>query len=203
MRSDYLGDFFSSASRFILFVPVVILSVGIIIKLDLLKSQSDVGLKKTYPTSIEVKEMSVTPLPTLETTLSITFNPTQPFACISSGKEATIEAYRKDREVFIQASKDNKEYFFLVHNDCFYQWERQAFGGRMLCGVNQYINLIDSMNMSGNANIGSLINTIQDKNIHFSTQEMQTILNSCKNTAVIPEKVFRVPTNIKFVEEKN
>lgn len=202
MRSNFLGDFFGSASRFILFVPVAILLVGIVIKLDSVKNNSNVAFQKVSSTQGIVKEVNLGKLPTAVPTLSILFNPTKSFICLSSDKEATVEAYRKDTDIYIQANKEKKDYFFLIHNDCFYQWEKQVSGGGMFCGVNQYINLFDSMYMSGNVNINSLTDTFQDKNAHFSTQEVQTIINSCKNSTAIPEKVFKIPSNIKFTEEK-
>jgi len=202
MRSNFLGEFFGSASRYILFVPVIILLAGVVIKLDSVKKNNDVTLQKVSSPQGTEKEKDPQKLPTAIPTLFIAFNPTKSFACLTSEKEATVEAYRRDTEIYIQVDKDKKDYFFLIHKDCFYQWEKQASGGSMFCGVNQYVNIFDSMYMSGNVNINSLIDTFQDKNTHLSMQEIQTIINSCRNSTTIPEKVFKIPSNIKFTEEK-
>ena len=121
-QNSQLDDVFHIVSRFTIILPIVIVIVAIILKYSGGGSQ-----QKNF------KEFNLTPTPSKSQNFLASpparFNLTGPLTCSFSNDSSAVNAYVKDKKIFIQIDEKNILSNYLLSGDCVYIWKKGIYSG--------------------------------------------------------------------------
>ncbi len=169
-----MDDFFYIATKIIIFIPIVVVITALIMRFNQNKNNSVETLLPS-PTII------FTPSPTPKKT---TIDLKGPYICNFEIDEATISAYIKNKEIFLNKKEKNNQENYLYKDGCLYQWQSNKYSGEKICGLNFYIDFFEKFSQ-----IPSFILPNIDFNSYF---------NKCKKEEIKNEKIFNLPVNVLF-----
>jgi len=192
MKQEELYDFFTHASKAILFLPLVMLII------ILMNKQS------AYPT----KQKPFPSVPLSNTKQSSYSSPTSslnlqgPLVCQTQTKDASWSASIENKITAGLIIKPKETIHVVVLQDCAYIWGDKKTGEK-LCGLSTYIQLADTLMSSGLISTDTLLDSgVIPKTSSLSTSEIRQMIGSCKKQKIEDRRVFEVPKGIKFVEKK-
>jgi len=184
MKTHFFYDFFYYFSKIVIFFPLVLIIFGLILKFN--QKQENFYVKNIIsPTKIFFSPTSKT--------LPIKLDLQGPWRCLFNDEEATITAYIKDRKIKIKIQNNKENSYFLIHNDCFYQWSESRANGEKSCGLSPYLNFAESI-LKNNQNMFFDLFFKQFKEFKGKSFSFENI---CKKDNV-DENIFLVPTTILF-----
>ncbi|OGK10705.1 hypothetical protein A2767_04465 [Candidatus Roizmanbacteria bacterium RIFCSPHIGHO2_01_FULL_35_10] len=198
-----LDDFFHSVSRFIIIVPIIIVVVAIFLKLV-----NGTSRQKGF------KEYSLTPTPTKSQNIidslnmskksspSAKFNFTGPLVCDFTSDVVNVNAYVKNKRIYIKMDEKNIISNYLLNGDCVYIWKNGTYSGEKVCGISQQVSIFEGLLASGfldpNMIFGSLGKLFNLPSIGGSQDTLKSAMSTCKNEEV-PETIkFDIPKNVLF-----
>jgi len=184
MKTQFFYDFFYFFSKVVIFFPLVLITVGLILKFSQ-KQENSLFDKSIPPTKIIVS-------PTLKNFL-LKFDLQGPWQCLFNKQETTVTVYIKNRKVKVEIKNNKGNSYFLINNDCFYQWKESQFYGDKSCGIGPYLNFAESILKNNESMFFDLFfkqfKEFKSKNFSFE--------NICKKKDV-KENIFLVPKTILF-----
>jgi len=184
MRSQSFYDFFYYSSKIIFFFPLVLLVFGLLMKLDHKTTNINVGKNNNLPTKIFFS-------PTLNFQ-PIKFDLKGPWICLFKDKETSVSAYIKDKKIKVEMKTKQGTSYFLINNDCLYQWQEDQFSGNKSCEINYYLNFVESILRNNQRMFFDLFyNQFKNFNKNLSFED------ACKKED-INESVFLIPRTILF-----
>ena len=137
-QNSQLDDVFHIVSRFTIILPIVIVIVAIILKYSGGGSQ-----QKNF------KEFNLTPTPSKSQNFLASpparFNLTGPLTCSFSNDSSAVNAYVKDKKIFIQIDEKNILSNYLLSGDCVYIWKKGIYSGEKICGLSQQIAIAEGL----------------------------------------------------------
>jgi len=191
--NQFFDEFFYFISKIIFFLPIFFLIFGLLIKFNQTKEKEPFNNIFLTPTLI-IKPSSS------PTVAKIDFNLNGPLICSFSQNNASVSAYIKEKKIKIVLEEKGSKSYFLVNNDCLYQWQENQFTGNKSCGINQYLDLMET-----------LFKDNQDLflNFFFKRKEMSNFTRSndfslskiCKKKD-FEDKLFLIPETILFKNTK-
>lgn len=129
---------------------------------------------------------------------------TGPWVCKQPYGASTIEAYVKNRNIYVSVTSNSESTYMLVNGDCLYSWtSKQGVGGKK-CNIASLLS-IGELLLQFNALdqlVPLIANNINTPGV-IPTGEPPTlseISKSCKKES-IEDTVFKIPLNIIFSEE--
>jgi len=183
--NNFLENFFYLISKIIFFFPIVFLFFGLLIK---------------FNRTGEEKLLNVALTPTLKKKnsdqLKIDFDLKGPLMCLFPANNASVSAYIKDKKIKIILEKKGNNSYFLVNNDCLYQWQEDKFTGTKNCGINHYLNLMASFFDNNQALFFSLF--LKNKEIDNAVENKDFSLDKICKKVDFDNQIFLVPTTILF-----
>lgn len=189
-----LDKLFYFASRLVITIPIIVLILALILKLN----NSSRQIK-----SIPEKQI-LTPTPTKSVKIAspeAMLDLKGPFICQLSSQDATISAYIKDKKILAEIKKLDETTNYILNSDCLYIWTKdKSFTGVKKCGLSSYINLMESFISSGLLSLDSLFSSSELKNsylLNLKETDFQSLFKTCKKQSV-DERLFILPTQILF-----
>jgi hypothetical protein len=170
-----MEDFFYIVSKIIIVIPIIIVILALIFRFNENKNSLPKNFLPT-PTFI------LTATPKVK---SVKIDLKGPYVCNFEINEATISAFIKNKEIFLNKKEKGKQENFLYKKDgCLYQWENNKFTGNKVCGLSYYIEFFDQFSQ-----LPSFILPNTDFNSYF---------NKCQKQEIKDEKIFDLPVNVLF-----
>jgi len=185
MKTKFFDDFFYSFSKIVIFFPIFFIIFGLILKFN--QKQKDLTFNKNV---INPNKISFLAIPTISKT---TIDLKGPWRCFFENRQATLDAYIKDRKIKLEIKNDKTQIYFLINNDCVYQWEKGQFSGDKSCGIGSYLSFAESIFKNNNQVFFDLF-LKQFKEFNQSSFSLENI---CKKEN-IDENIFLAPTTILF-----
>ncbi len=183
----HLDNFFSRAAKLTIYIPIAVILIAVGFK----------GYEMLFPT----KSLSLSPAPTPRTQLSPAVKPPTidlkgPYICQYQTEEASLSAYIKNKNVFISNQKKEETDYFVLKGDCLYMWEKGAFGGQKVCGLSQYVSLVE---VFGQFNIlGTLLPPGALSIGSLNSVNFTHAMESCRKRDFTNSTIFTVPSNVLF-----
>jgi len=182
MKSKIFDDFFYFFSKIIIFLPLVFIFIGLILRFN---QKKEYNFNKKNLSSVKTF-FSPTPKDS-----NLIFDFDGPWQCFFEMKEATITAYIKNKKIKLELETDLKKSYFLIEKDCFYQWDENQFSGNKSCGVGPYLVFFESvLRNNKNAFLDFFLK-------NYLNQEVFSLKDICKKEK-IDENNFLLPKNIFF-----
>jgi len=184
MKTQPFYDFFYFFSKIIIFFPLILIIIGVILKFNQ-KQEKSFFNKRISPTKILFLPSQT--IPTVKLDLH------GPWQCLSSNQQATIAAYIKDRKIKIEVKNEKTKSYFLINNDCLYQWNEGQFSGDKSCGISPYLSFAESILKNNQPMFFDLFfRQVREFNqTNFSLEDI------CKKEN-IEENIFLIPTKVLF-----
>ena len=184
MKTKFFDDFFYSFSKIVIFFPLVLIMIALILKFS--KKQEYSSFKQSLlPTKI-----FFSPTPKIS---KATIDFQGPWRCLFKNNEATLTAYIKDRKIKIEIKNNRGKSYFLIENDCLYQWNEGQFSGDKSCGLGPYLNLAESIFKKNQMMLFDLF----FKQFKEFSQENFSLEDVCKKENV-EENTFFLPKTVLF-----
>jgi len=186
-NNDVLHDFFSSYSKVVIYIPLIIIVLGIILKLSSLQKP-------------EKNKFSNPPTPTINSKKNNQIKKKTkidligPYICQTKIDEASVSAFIENKKIFAKMVEKNSMKNFLFDGDCFYMWKEKEYNGEKICGLGQYLFLISDISSSTLELIGSFTNQPDLLN----DLPIDEVLSSCRNEPIENKEVFKVPSFVIF-----
>jgi len=173
-------SFFRFIGRYIIFIPIVILIIGLIVRFGF----------KDVRTQVASKSISAIPTGGLNTSL-LSFNLMGPLSCAGTIDRGTYMVYIANGTGSATLQLDKKTIELRLLNDCVYFWTVGLIQGTKICNVSSYLAFIQSSPLIGQI----MINSLPGK------PNMVGLLQSCekKEKSIAP---VSIPESIQF-DERN
>jgi hypothetical protein len=201
-NSSPLENFFLKTSKGLIWFPIIALVIIFLMKSQEQKpvttySQHITPTISLMPTLKQTAFESVLATPKVSTKEAISL--TGPYKCMYSDKETSIVTYIKNKNIYVEITKDKALEKVLINGDCLYHWNGSVRTGEKMCGISQYISLIEGLSQSGLLSIDDLFTSIsQEKSdIGVNSSNAKSLAQSCEKH-IIADSMFVVPRNIIF-----
>ena len=194
-QSKQLDDIFHLVSRFTIIFPIVIVIVALFLKYS-----------GGSPQQKNFKEYSLIPTPTKSQNFlaspSARFNLTGPLSCFFSKESATVNAYVKDKKIFIQMGEKNVLSNYLLSGDCVNIWKSGVYSGEKICGISQQVGIVEGLLSSGfldsNMIFESLGKVFALPDVGGSQDVLKSAMSSCRNEEIPNSVQFEIQRNVLF-----
>jgi len=192
MEEINLQKFFYFFSKLILILPLIIIILGLLMKLNQVKT----GASKN-----KTGGLSVTVIPSPLVKKLSGFNLKESIICQFSKKNYGISLLLKNKLIFAEIVKDKEIENLLLKDDCYYKWIKGQFSGEKKCGLGTLVSIAETMmSINPNASIEDFIGMIPDAILNktvLSKEEIKNFADSCIKQE-ISNKIFDIPQNILF-----
>jgi hypothetical protein len=185
-KTEFLEDFFSSYAKIVLFVPLVILIIGLFLRLAENKTIKQ-DLVLVSPT-VTIKK-SITPTPS-----KIKIDLEGPFVCQINTSEASISAFIEKQKVFAQLQEKEAVKNYLLSGDCLYSWEEKKYTGEKICGLGQYFPWLNNFSSVNTDFVGQLFGD-QITPEGFSINQL---FSQCRKEEIVNKEIFQLPSLVIF-----
>lgn len=207
VQNKKLDDFFHTASKLTIVVPIAVILLAIFLKFGRGAPQEKSFLKYSLtPTPTKAKNLFESINRLKQSTSSAKFNLTGPLSCSISADTATMSAYVKDKKIRLSIEEKNNFQNYLLREDCVYIWKSGSYSGEKICGLSQQIGLIESLlssNLIDPTVIFENLNQVMAVSpTGISSLGLESVLNSCSSRAIQNLTVFDIPKNILFKNKK-
>jgi hypothetical protein len=184
MKNQVFDDFFYFFSKIVIFFPLVLIVIGLILKFNQKQEYS------SFNQNLSPTKIFFSPTPKIS---KVTIDLKGPWQCLLKNDEAIFAGYIKDRKIKIEIKNNKGKSYFLIENDCLYQWNEGQFSGDKSCGLGPYLNFIESILKN---NYQTFFNLFLKQFKEFS-QENFSLENICEKENV-EESIFLVPAKVLF-----
>jgi hypothetical protein len=185
-KIEFLEDFFSSYAKIALFIPLAILIIGLFLRLAENKTIKQ-DLVLISPTATIKK--SITPTPS-----KIKIDLEGPFICQINTSEASISAFIEKQKVFAQLQEKEAVKNYLLSGDCLYSWEEKKYTGEKICGLGQYLPLLNNLSSFN----FDLVNQLAGNQIPLKEFSINQLFSQCRNEEIINKEIFKLPSLVIF-----
>ena len=202
-QNKQLDDLFHLISRYIIFIPIILIVIAIFLKLTG-NNSAQLGTREYGPsvTPASVNNILSNLDKAKESSPSVKFNLTGPLTCSFSTKDDSVNAYVKDKKILIKREEENIVKNYLLNSDCVYLWKQGTYSGEKICGISQQVAIVDGLLSSGfidpSTVFGNLSKMFNLSTVNNSQDTMKLALSSCKNETVPNSVKFDVPRNVLF-----
>lgn len=155
INTEPLDSFFSFGSKLIIFIPVLILIVAIIGRLN--------------QTANTITSINNTITPTVKPVEKINFDTKGPYKCAYKNDKVSLTAYVKNNNALVNITQKGLTKKYLLMGDCIFVDNQKT------CGVSMYIPIAQGLL---NSNI-SMVNTVVSQKIGADIN-VKSVLDSCK-----------------------
>jgi len=184
MKNEFLDNFFYYFSKIIIFFPLVLVVFGLLTKFNQKSTNVYINNKvNVLPTKIIFSPTS--------SFQPVKFDLKGPWLCLFENKTASVSAYIKDKKIRVEIKTDKEKFYFLINNNCLYQWQENQFSGEKSCGIGQYLTFAENILN----NDQKLFMDLFFK--QFNNLQEFSFSDNCKNKE-INEEVFLVPRTVLF-----
>lgn len=190
MENQFFDNFFYYASKITIILPLILIIFGLLLKFNQKQKENYIDKIKINPTEIVFS-------PTTRHK-KINLDLRGPWICSFNDKNASITAYIKERKIKVEVKTSEENNYFLVNNDCLYQWRQGQFSGDKSCGIGYYLTFAESiLNNNQNLFFNLFLKQFKEVNKNFSFADW------CRKEN-INDDIFLLPTTILFKnKEKN
>jgi len=179
-------------------LPLIFFSIAFfIILLGLFSKMSFKEQRKTPGMYQEIAQKTTSTNENSKVVKKIDYN--KPITCDYSNKESTISASIDNTKIAITFDKKVDRQHLIVNGDCMYKWsEKEKNNGQKKCGIGTYMVIGKQLLNSGLSNSSQIIETITKKMGKTLKFDINSLLDSCSNTASISGTIFAIPKDIQF-----
>lgn len=148
-------------------------------------------------------------------TLATKFDINGSYAC----QEASTSAVLSKKRFFKEDKTATGSSYLLFDGDCMYGWKQikgKMQPGEKSCGYGKFTGIIDTLSKTGMLKLDTILNgTANNKLIDSILPASQSAMfeegrkllsgafvRSCRPVDNVPDKIFRVPSNVRFAEKK-
>ena len=202
-QPGHLDDFFHNVSRFIIFVPITVVILAVLLKFNGSISQQK-GFRdyNASPTPVKLQNLLESLTNPKKSTASAKFNLAGPLSCAYATESVKVNAYVKDKKIYIKMGEKSAVSNYLLNDDCVYIWKGGMYSGEKICGLSQQVNIAEGLLSSGlidpNLIFQNLGKVFDLPDIGGSQDVLKIAMSSCKNEE-LPETVkFDIPKNVLF-----
>jgi len=183
MTNQIFDDFFYFFSKIAIFFPLVLIITGLILKFNQKQEYS------SFNQNLSPTKIFFSPTPKIS---KLTIDLKGPWQCLFQNQQSTVAAYIKDRKIKVEIKNNREKSYFLIENDCLYQWIEGQFSGDKSCGLGSYLDLTESILKNNQMFFDLFLKQFKE----FS-QENFSLEDICKKENV-EESIFLVPAKVLF-----
>lgn len=197
-EENFLDKFIYNFSRVAILIPILFIVMGVSMKV--------MGFNFATPQSALAQ---ITPTPAFTASDNNIFSNVSagetkidlkgPLICSGTFNAITADVKIKDYSIAATLIADNRTRNIIVEGDCLYHWFSNTKTGQKMCGISQYmpmINLLSQFNMLDIKTIFSLIPNMNTP-VSLDDNDAQQLAQSCA-PGEITDSVFNVPAGITF-----
>lgn len=185
-------------SRFIIFLPLVIVFVSLYFKYSTPKRSALNTITVPAITPATEKKTDLMDLmKSGSTEAKIDLNGS--YTCEYNGNNKIVNVSIKSKKVYVEFTTNNLTDMALITGDCGYKWQKGKFSGVKMCGVTQLMSIYESLSSLPFLGSKALFTMLENINpsVKITPEEITAISNSCKKQEV-EDSIFTIPTNISF-----
>ncbi len=183
-------------SRYIIFVPIIILVLSLYIHYSA-PEQSSTN-PSTIP-SLEPQQNTLSRSTAKPASSAIKLDLKGPYKCEYKSNDMQVTAFILNRKVYVQFTQNKETDYVLLNGDCGYKWEKGETAGEKMCGVGTYISLFESLSGMPFFNINSIFSMVGQfaPSVSIAPSQLSSVADSCKKESV-DDSVFTIPSTIIF-----
>ena len=194
MKQEKVHDFFHNVSRITIILPIIIITLGIV-------------LKSSTQNTTKIQSAQVALQPTITPTTYITptaipINLTGPLVCtFDSESDYPGTLFIKNKQAFAKILPKNEEATIsvLLKDDCVYKWEIGAKTGVKICSVSQYVTMINMLSSFNLLDANSLMNIItQFGDANGAKNIPQDVTPPTCLKEMMADSMFDLPKGVQF-----
>lgn len=194
---------FGKLSKYIILFPLIAIVVLIFMKVSSGSFGRSESTQMRTPTPLPVKK-TFTPITKVNETknasASAKLDLKGPLVCSYSDEKATVDVFIKDSQIYAEMPNKGEKERLLITGDCLYNWDEGETTGKKMCGVGQYIKLIETFSKLGVIDMDTIFGQITELQPSISVPDSKQLAKSCMREE-IEDEVFAIPQNIEFKEE--
>ncbi len=149
------------------------------------------------PTSIPVS-------PTTSAKETMKINLSGPLSCSYTDSTSMVSARLKNKNLLVARTEQMKLTNYLVNGDCLYTWGGENQPGKKMCGIGQYVSILDTLSNFGLLDVSSIMGNLSQFGLKSDTLPSEdviaSVLKNCKKES-IGDSVFTIPSTIQFTSE--
>jgi hypothetical protein len=185
-KIEFLENFFSSYTRIVFFMPLVILIIGLFLRFN----QDDTPKQSSA---------LISPTPTIKKSITPTASKIKvdlqgPYVCQINTKEASISAFIEGQKFFVQLNDKEAVKNYLFSGDCLYSWEEKKYNGEKICGLGVYLPLLNNLSFVNADFFGQLLGN----QMPLKDFPINQLLSQCRKEEIISKEVFQPPSLVIF-----
>lgn len=191
-------DVFASLTKFIIAVPLVILLFALVMKMSnpgFLESRQQ---RSAQPTAAPPTPTAV---PAPEEAPDVRLDLAGPQQCEIETNQASISASILNKQIMARVQTEQKAQYYLLKNDCLYNWTRESSSGTKRCGLSQYMTVLEYMSKYHLLSLKAVSNMIASMGYDKQLADIHYSKAACTSEAV-PQSSFALPYGKTFAEPK-
>lgn len=191
--------------KFSIAIPIIILILAVFIQTSRKDRGALANRQNTISTTQNIGENTSSNEPeslmdTFSNSAGKSFDFEKEQQCSFADKSMSVEATIKNRQMAATVTQEKGSTNYLITNDCLYQWENSSTTGMKVCGISQYLSMLEMF--SSFLSPGSMLSSLPGLGSALPVPQelIGGFLESCTETS-IDDTLFSVPTNISFQEK--
>ncbi len=197
MKNDNVHDFFHNVSRLTIILPIIIIGLAIILKprapeIPRTKNVLYAVTPTITPVVTLVKSQTRTPI-NLQGPLTCAFNSQVNYQGMIYIKNKHVRAD------VVTSSSSSATISAVLSGDCLYKWEQKSVTGVKMCGLSQYVAILDTMANFGALDAQTLMSLVtQFGNANGATNMPKNVPETVCKKDTVSDGVFDIPKTIRF-----
>lgn len=205
MNTKPIDETFSYLSKLIIVIPLLVIFLAVFLKISE-KNTNRASLQKVYknlqskPKDANLSTKGLNDLTLKQSTQSALLDLKGSSVCEYVNKEASVEAYIKNKKIYATFNKGKEIESILINGDCFYNWDKNEYTGKRTCGISSFLEMLEGLQGFNLLDIKDIFAYLPQIGMDEKTKDLLNnidFLNFCKKKNV-EDKWFILPKNILF-----
>jgi len=196
-------DHLHTITRFVIFLPLIL--VIVFLYLNSRSRKANYGAISPAPTLTQSPANNVLDMKDVlkgeKSSQKIDLN--APSVCTYKDEKASTTAYIKNKNIYAKQVTSKGSTEFLLKGDCVYIWEKDSSDGQKICGVSQYLDLFSMLSSTPFFDIKTIIPALLGSKTGVEVPEKLPDIDKVCKKGEVDEKLFNLPTNVKFEIQAN
>ncbi len=201
MQHDKIHSVFWHIGRITIIVPLVIVGLALVFKIDQVKKDKEFKERQTARPTVTVIPSKI-PMPSLnQKRRGIDLTKSQVCTALGSGgAAATVYIVKNNIAAEFLTSNQASTVKVVVKDDCIYSWG-ETLSGSQICGVSNYMGILSTLSAAGMLDPATFMEMLNKfGGVQENLSAFKNIEPVCREQTVV-DSVFTVDKRVKFVKK--
>ena len=121
-----------------------------------------------------------------------------PTVCAFKDEKSNTTAYIKNKNIYAKQVSSKSSTEFILKGDCVYIWGKDSTSGQKICGVSQYLGLLEMFSSTPFFDLKTIVPALLGSKSGVEVPEKLPDLDKVCKKGEVDEKLFNVPSNVEF-----